>query len=232
MRIISRIVDEQDFAISDDEMIEEEWFDCTLFDENTITSRIQNIESNFNKQRHPTIKRVDNIEWNDSEEQFPESTLFYNNESKFYMSSDEHDYLSTYRFQKANEAHNLNSSSFSNNEMNTKRQPFEHSGSSYSRFVPASVQLKNQCLKSSYCFTENPSVQKFGLNSKEFKQIYRAQRDQISKTIQLDITYIFCCLKYTIMISKAFCACLSKLLIKHIDWTWIIIRDQAESLNS
>lgn len=105
------------------------------------------------------------------------------------MSSDEHDYLSTYRFQKANEAHNLNSSSFSNNEMNTKRQPFEHSGSSYSRFVPASVQLKNQCLKSSYCFTENPSVQKFGLNSKEFKQIYRAQRDQISKTIQLDITY-------------------------------------------
>lgn len=78
---------------------------------------------------------------------------------------------------------------FNNNEMNLKRQPFEHSESSYSRFVPASAQLKNQILKTSHCFTENPSIQKFGFNSKEFKQIYRANKDQISKTIRLDITY-------------------------------------------
>ena len=118
------------------------------------------------------------------------------------MSSNEHDYLSTNRFQKAKAAHNLNNSSFNNYEMNTKRQSFQHSGFSYSRFVPASTQLKNQCLKSSYCFTENPSTQIFGMNSKEFKQIYRANRNQISKTIQLDITYFCCCFKYTIEISK------------------------------
>ena len=40
MRIVSKIVKEQDFVISEDEMIEEEWFDSYLFDDNTIKSRM------------------------------------------------------------------------------------------------------------------------------------------------------------------------------------------------
>ena len=185
MKVVSKIVENHNSMISE-EGFSDNMSDSSLFYELSNISQDHNIEFQFNKQKHPTMRRIDSNAWDSSEEPFSSTVLFYPKDSDLINLSKENDYFSTNKFQQQTSTYYFNK--HISNPCNKSSSAFYNTKFRNPRFEPASEMLKANCLDSASRFTENLLDKNAGLKGREFKQIYRANRAQISRTLQFDIT--------------------------------------------